>query len=73
MTILTSLKKILKKIYSFRVDYISKLWKDRKDIEFVKQFIGHKRIDTTSSYIEKLSDKERQERTLQFKSTANKK
>jgi site-specific recombinase XerD len=53
--------------HSFRVGYISKLWKDTKDIEFVKQSIGHRRIDTTSSYVEKLSDQERQERTLQLK------
>ena len=53
--------------HSFRVGYISKLWKDTKDIEFVKQSIGHRRMETTSSYVEKLSDKERQERTLQFK------
>jgi site-specific recombinase XerD len=53
--------------HSFRVGYISKLWKDTQDIEFVKQSIGHRRIDTTSSYVEKLSDQERQERTLQLK------
>ena len=52
--------------HSFRVGYISQLWKDTKDIEFVKQSIGHRRMDTTSSYVEKLSDQERQERTLQF-------
>jgi site-specific recombinase XerD len=28
--------------HSFRVGYISKLWKDTKDIEFVKQSIGHR-------------------------------
>jgi site-specific recombinase XerD len=33
--------------HSFRVGYISKLWKDTQDIEFVKQSIGHRRIDTT--------------------------
>ena len=53
--------------HSFRVGYISQLWKDTKDIEFVKQSIGHRRMDTTSSYVEKLSDQERQERTLQLK------
>jgi site-specific recombinase XerD len=53
--------------HSFRVGYISQLWKDTKDIEFVKQSIGHRRMDTTSSYIENLSDQERQERTLQLK------
>ena len=27
--------------HSFRVGYISQLWKDTKDLEFVKQSIGH--------------------------------
>jgi len=49
--------------HSFRVGYISKLWKDTKDIEFVKQSVGHRRLDTTSSYVKQLSDQERQERT----------
>ena len=52
--------------HSFRVGYISKLWKDTKDIEFVRQSIGHRRMDTISSYVEMLSDQERQERTLQL-------
>ena len=37
-----------------------------QDIEFVKQSIGHRKIDTTSSYIEKLSDQERRDRTFQL-------
>ena len=45
--------------HSFRIGYISQLWKDTKDIEFVKQTIGHRRLDTTSAYINKLSDQER--------------
>ena len=45
--------------HSFRVGYISQLCKDTKDIEFVKQSIGHRRIDTTSSSVEKLCDQER--------------
>jgi len=52
--------------HSFRVGYISQLWKDTKDIEFVKQSIGYQRMDTTSSYVENLSDQERQERTIQL-------
>lgn len=52
--------------HSFRVGYISKLWKDTKDLEFVKQSIGHRKMDTTSSYVEKLSDQERQERTEMY-------
>ena len=31
-------------------------------IEFVKQTIGHRRLDTTSAYVNKLSDQERQKR-----------
>jgi site-specific recombinase XerD len=52
--------------HSFRVGYISKLWKNSKDIEFVRQSVGHRRLDTTSSYVEQLSDQERQERTFQL-------
>lgn len=43
---------------------ISQLWKDIKDIEFVKQSIRHQRIDTNSFYVKKLSNQERQEHTL---------
>jgi len=46
----------------FRIGYITKLWKDTKDIEFVKQTIGHRKLDTTSAYVKSLSDLERQER-----------
>ena len=53
--------------HSFRVGYITQLWKDTADLEFVKQSIGHQRVDTTSQYIEMLSDQERQKRTLQLK------
>ena len=52
--------------HSFRVGYISQLWKDTKDLEFVKQSIGHRKMDTTYSYVEKLSDQERQERTEMY-------
>nr|YP_009686252.1 putative integrase/recombinase protein [Halamphora calidilacuna]QDR25077.1 putative integrase/recombinase protein [Halamphora calidilacuna] len=52
--------------HSFRVGYISQLWKDTKDIEFVKQSIGHRRINITSSYVEKLSDQERHKRSNQL-------
>jgi integrase len=48
--------------HSFRIGYITQLWKDSKDIEFVKQTIGHQRLDTTSAYVNKLSDQERRER-----------
>jgi site-specific recombinase XerD len=52
--------------HSFRVGYISQLWKDTKDIEFVKQSIDHRKMDSTFSYVESLSDQERQKRTLQL-------
>jgi integrase len=48
--------------HSFRIGFITQLWKDSKDIEFVKQTIGHRKLDTTSVYVNKLSDQERQER-----------
>ena len=53
--------------HSFRIGYITQLWKDSKDIEFVKQTIGHRNLDTTSSYVNKLSDQERQKRIDQLK------
>ena len=54
--------------HSFRIGYITQLWKDTKDIEFVKQTIGHRRLDTTSAYVTKLSDQERQKRIDQLNS-----
>ena len=48
--------------HSFRIGFITQLWKDSKDIEFVKQTIGHRKLDTTSVYVNKLSDQERQKR-----------
>ena len=53
--------------HSFRIGYITQLWKDSKDIEFVKQTIGHRKLDTTSAYVKKLSDHERQKRIDQLK------
>jgi integrase len=52
--------------HSFRIGYITQLWKDSKDIEFVKQTIGHRKLDTTSTYVNKLSDRERQKRIDQL-------
>lgn len=48
--------------HSFRIGYISQLWKDTSDIEFVKQTVGHAKITTTSLYVEHLSDQERENR-----------
>ena len=56
--------------HSFRIGYITQLWKDSKDIEFVKQIIGHRNLDTTSAYIKELSDQERQDRISQLKITS---
>ena len=52
--------------HSFRIGYITQFWKDSKDIEFVKQIIRHRSMDTTSSYVDILSDKEREERMDQI-------
>lgn len=50
--------------HSFRVGYISQLWKDTNDIEFVRQSVGHRKMESTSSYVKELSDQERQKLTL---------
>nr|YP_010283343.1 hypothetical protein MKU01_pgp031 [Psammodictyon constrictum]ULD16462.1 hypothetical protein [Psammodictyon constrictum] len=50
------------KSHSFRTSFITQLWKDTNDIEFVRQVIGHSKLDTTSSYVQYLSEKERKER-----------
>ena len=47
--------------HSFQIGYITQLWKDTKNIEFVKQAIGQRKLDTTSAYVKSLSDLERQE------------
>jgi integrase len=52
--------------HSFRVGFITQLWRDTNDIEFVRQAIGHAKIDTTSQYVENLSEKERQDRMLEI-------
>ena len=43
--------------HSFLIGFITKFWKDSKDIEFVKQTIGHQKLDTTSAYVNPLSDR----------------
>jgi site-specific recombinase XerC len=57
--------------HSFRIGYITQLWKDSKDIEFVKQSIGHQKLDTTSAYVNKLSNQERQERISRLSQVEN--
>lgn len=50
--------------HSFRRGYITSLWKETKDLEFVRQVIAHKQIGTTSLYVKVLSDEERQRRLM---------
>jgi integrase len=53
-------KKILSS-HSFRIGYITSLWRQSSDIHFVSQIIGHKNSSTTSSYVAKMSDDERRD------------
>jgi len=57
--------------YSFRVGFITQLWRDTNDIEFVRQAIGHQKLDTTSAYVNKLSNQERQERISRLSQVEN--
>jgi hypothetical protein len=50
--------------HSFRIGYISQLWKDTKDIEFVRQTIGHRSLNSTSGYVTDMGDEERQNRII---------
>jgi site-specific recombinase XerD len=50
--------------HSFRIGYISQLWKDTKDIEFVCQTIGYRNLNSTSAYVTNIDDEERQNRIL---------
>lgn len=38
--------------HSFRIGFISQLWRDTGDIEFVRQAIGHCKSESTSSYVD---------------------
>lgn len=55
-------KKINLLIDNLTTYYITKLWKDTSDIEFVRQSIGHLKIETTSKYIQELTEEERKSR-----------
>jgi hypothetical protein len=52
--------------HSFRIGYISQLWKGTKDIEFVWQTIGHRNLNATSGYVSEMGDQERQDRISQI-------
>lgn len=54
--------------HSFRIGFISQLWRDTNDIEFVRQAIGHIKVESTSYYVENLSDEERKLRMEQITS-----
>jgi site-specific recombinase XerD len=45
--------------HSFRIGYITCLWKQTSDIEFVRQVIGHKNSSTTSLYIQDITGDDR--------------
>ena len=55
------------KSHSFRIGSISQLWKDTKDIEFVRQTIGHRSLNSTSVYVSEMTDQERQNRISSIK------
>jgi site-specific recombinase XerD len=48
--------------HSFRIGYITQLWKDTHDLELVRQTIGHLTLDTTSKYVKELSELSEEER-----------
>ena len=48
--------------HSFRHGYITALWRETNDLEFVRQVMNHQQIGTTSLYVKALSDDERQQR-----------
>ena len=58
--------------HSFRIGFISQLWRDNNDIKCVRQAIGHERLESTSSSIENLSDEERRLRMEQIRSLEEK-
>jgi len=44
--------------HNFRIGFIAQLYNSFKNIEFVKQTIDSRKLDTTFAYINKLSDQE---------------
>jgi len=48
--------------HSFRHGFIDKYWRDSKDIELVRQIVGHARIDTTQKYTKALSQEDLKKR-----------
>ena len=46
--------------HSFRISYIYQLWKQTKDIEFVRQIIGHRSLNITARDVNQMTDQERE-------------
>jgi len=44
--------------HSFQIGYISPLWKETKDIEFVRQTIGYRSLNLTSNYVNDINNEE---------------
>lgn len=55
--------------HSFRIGFISQLWRDTGDMKFVRQAIGHSKLESTLSYVENLSDEDRRLRMEQITSS----
>ena len=55
--------------HSFRGGFISQLWRDTGDIEFVRQAVGHAKISTTSQYVQNLSQEEIQKRMIKIQTS----
>ena len=45
--------------HSFRHNFITELWRDCNDIEYVRQSMGHEHIASTAVYIKEMGDSER--------------
>lgn len=54
--------------HSFRAGFITLLWRNTGDIEFVRQAIGHAKLETTSRYVQNLSPEELREKMIEIKS-----
>jgi integrase len=59
--------------HSFRHNFITELWRDSGDIEFVRQFMGHQKLESTVSYIQNLEETEKLIKINQIDQKANQK
>ena len=57
--------------YSFQILYISKLWKNTKNIKFVRQTIGHSNFDSISSYVSQMASMGRESLICGIKNVIN--